>query len=418
MLIERSFRAAHNGQILQKRAVMRNMALRTSEPAWREIALAMRVGVPHIGRVAQGIRDYAAEETDWRFLISPETHDLPPESLKGWHGAGVIAQCNTEEEERVLARIGCPVVNLSGVLRKTRFPRVRNDYRGMGARGGMLLLDRGFRRFGFYGVEDVWYSEEIEAGYRDAIERCGFRVETLRSQSSIKGALRWDHGQEELDGWIRSMQPPFAVMAAHDPRATMVIRACERVGLRVPADVAVVGVNDDAVTCETIRPSLTSIRRNGHEVGRKAAQTLERMISGRDVSDEIIIPDGGVSERDSTQTLVIHHPALAAAVEFVDAHFHLNVGVTQMVESSGRSRRWLEDTFRRELRCSPAEFLKRCRVKAVVQRLSRRERSTLGVLAAQCGFSGTRQLNAAFEGETGLSVKQFVELRSAGERGV
>ena len=373
----------------------------------QEIALAIRVGVPHLGRVAQGIRDYAAANTNWRFLTSPETHDLPPASLKGWHGDGVIAQCNTPEEERILARLGCPVVNISGVLRKTRFSRVINDYRGIGCHGAALLRERGFRRFGFYGMEDIWYSEEIETGFRQTVEGYGFQIKTLRAPSSIGTVARWDHGREDLDAWLRFMKPPFAVMAAHDPRATMVIRACERVGLRVPADVAVIGQNDDAVTCETIRPTLTSIRRNGHEVGKQAAQMLHRLIAGKQTPRQFIVPDEGIRERESTQTLSIDHPALADAVDFVSAHFHTNIGVVQIAAASGQSRRWLEDAFRRELNCSPAEFLQRRRVSAVVRHIREQGRSGLGIVAEKCGFSGTRQLNASFEREMRMSVKRF-----------
>lgn len=79
-----------------------------SNQSRQEIALAIRVGVPHLARVAQGIRDYADSETGWRFLISPETHDLPPASLKSWRGDGVIAQCNTREEVQILADLECP----------------------------------------------------------------------------------------------------------------------------------------------------------------------------------------------------------------------------------------------------------------------------------------------------------------------
>ncbi len=374
-----------------------------------EVALAIRVGVPHLGRVAQGIRDFADAETDWRFLISPETHDLPPRSLEGWRGSGVIAQCNTPEEVRILSGLNCPVVNISGALRETPFPRVINDYREIGRRAAEFIRERGFRRFGFYGVADVWFSAEIEAGFCEAVAEQGLSSEILHSASTMEAVPRWDHGQEELEEWLLSLQPPFAVMAAHDPRATMVIRACERVGLRVPSDVAVIGVNDDTITCETSRPTLTSIRRSGHLVGRLAAEILYRLMRGDAVEQESIVMPGRFMERESTRTLAIDHPALAMAVEFVRGNFHEQVGVEQIVAASGQSRRWLEEAFRRELSCSPAGFLKRERVKTCQRAIRSKPAIGRGELAAKCGFSGTRQLNAVFERETGMSVKAFQE---------
>ena len=380
----------------------------SSQQNRHEVALAIRVGVPHLGRVAQGIRDFADERTDWRFLISPETHDLPPSSLEGWRGIGVIAQCNTMEEVRILSELGCPIVNISGALRETPFPRVRNDYREIGRRAALFLRERGFRRFGFYGVAGVWYSAEIEAGFCEAITGQGYSFETLQSASTMEAVPRWDDGQEALEEWLRSQEVPFAVMAAHDPRATMVVRACERVGLRVPADVAVIGVNDDTVTCETSRPTLTSIRRSGQVVGRLAAETLLKQIHGERVDHETIVAPGRFMERESTRTLAIDHPGLALAVDFVATHFQSPVGVDQIVAVCGQSRRWLEEAFRRELDCSPAEFLKRRRVRAAREILSARPKIGLGELAALCGFSGTRQLKAVFERETGSGIKVSV----------
>lgn len=374
-----------------------------------EIALAIRVGVPHLGRVAQGIRDFANRETNWRFLISPETHDLPPLSLKGWKGDGVIAQCNTREEEQVLAGLNCPVVNISGALEETRFPRVRNDYREIGRNGATFLRERGFRRFGFYGVEDVWYSREIETGFRYAIGLLGFDVNALRSPSSIDGLPRWDHGQEELEEWLLSMQPPFAVMAAHDPRATMVIRACERVGLKVPGDVAVLGVNDDTITCETCFPSLSSIRRNGHEVGEHAAEMLHRLIQASAAASEIVIVPETVTERDSTKTLAIDHPSLGSAIRYINTHYGSPLSIGQIAEAADKSRRWLEETFRQELNCTPAEFLSKTRVGMAQKLFEESPASGLGTVAASCGFSGTRQMNSAFKRELGFTAREYSE---------
>ena len=380
---------------------------RQSKPAPREVALAIRLGIPHLERVAHGIRQYARTRTSWRFLVSPETHDLPPAALKGWSGDGVIALCNTDSDERVLRSLRCPVVNISGALRTTKFPRVRNDYREIGRMGAAFLRGRGFRRFGFYGVEDVWYSEQIEAGFREFADELKFPVEVLHSANTMEGVVRWDEGQEDLERWLLSLAPPFAVMAAHDPRAAMVIRGCERVRLNVPRDVAVLGVNEDTVTCETCHPSLTSIERNGFEVGWRAAETLDKLMRGKRVPEELVIPPGKVCERESCRTLAVDSPELAEAIRFVESHCRKPLGVEQIAAACGRSRRWLEEAFRRELNCSPADFLRRQRVQLALRRLAEEPGVPLGVLAQECGFSGTRQLNAAFKREQGKAVREL-----------
>lgn len=374
----------------------------------REVALAVRVGVPHLERVADGIRQYAEKRARWRFLINPETHDLQPASLKGWKGDGVIALCNTSADQRVLKTLKCPVVNISGAHRQSVFPRVRNDYREIGKRGGEYLRSRGFRRFGFYGVEDLWYSDEIEIGLAEFAAANQIPVTSLHAENPLEGIPRWNRGQDELEKWLRRMEPPFAVLAAHDPRAAIVIRACEHIGLEVPRDVAVIGVNDDTVTCETCRPRLTSIDRNGFAVGWRAALTLDRMMRGQSVASEYVIDPGEARERESTKALAVERAELAAAIKFVETRLHASIGVDQIADACGKSRRWLEDAFRSELNCSPSEFLQRNRVGAAVAALDSSENPTLSQLAHGCGFSGSRQLNAAFRVVHGCTAKEYL----------
>ena len=381
-----------------------------------EIALAIQVGVPHLERVAQGIRDYARTQPSWRFLLNPETHHLQPTALKGWRGDGVIALCNTQEDVEVLESLDCPVLNISGVLRDTPFPRVRNNYSELGRMAARFFRERGYRRLGFYGMKDVWYSEEIERGFREVIESQGLELQTHLGSSSLQQSPSWNHGQDELESWLASFTPPFSILAAHDPRAAMVVRACERNGLHLPSDAGVLGINDDTITCETCRPQLSSIDRNSRELGWTVAMTLDQMIRGETVRDEIIIPPGDLHERKSTGAIVTEHPALTAAVQFAGSHYAEPINVDQMASAAGRSRRWLEEAFRRELDRSPAEFLQRVRVDAATIRLEQEPSLNLGLLAADCGFSGTRQLNAAFLRLHGLSVRPYVnEQRSSPE---
>lgn len=230
---------------------------------------------------------------------------------------------------------------------------------------------------------------------------------SLHAENPIEGITRWNRGQDELERWLTQLEPPFAVMAAHDPRAAIVTRACESIGLRVPRDVAVLGVNDDTVTCETCHPQLTSIDRNGFEVGWRAAITLDRLIQGQTVDAEYVIASGSIRERESTNALAVERPELMAALNYIENRHRGAIGVEQIADACGKSRRWLEEAFRRELNCSPSDFLQRRRVQSVVEKIRTGANSTVSRLAQECGFSGGRQLNATFLRIQGQTVKSF-----------
>lgn len=360
-----------------------------------EIALAFNVGVTHLERVVRGIRDYAKRHTDWRFLISPETHYLAPAALKGWQGDGVIALANQPEDVSVLASLDCPVINLSGASENPGFPRVRPDYFAIGRMAAQHLIERGYRRFGYYGMAGVWYSSCYEHGFSAELALRGFECARLHVASTLSAASRWNTGQKELESWLSSLVPPFAVMAAHDPRAAMILRSCERVGLRVPEDVAVIGVNNDTVACESCQPTLTSIERNDPEIGREAARLLDALIQGEAApSRDRIVPPGAIRERASTDSLGVEHPDLLSALRYAREHFREPIGVADLVRACPRSRRWLEEAFLEQLDCTPRSFLFRLRLKEAQRLLAQHPGLRRSEVARLSGYSGTRQLNA------------------------
>ncbi len=378
-----------------------------------EIALAFNTGIPHLGRVAQGIRDYAQKKLNWRFLISPETQHLSPSSLVGWKGDGVIAVANTPEEIQVLKSLDCPVVNLSGAFEESVFPRVRANYERIGEMAAEYLINRGYRRFGFYGTGDIWYSNRYEVGFQQAVEAKGFSCASLNVKSSLGNGARWDNGQAELELWLSTIEQPFAIMASHDPRAAMVIRACERINLSVPDTIAVMGVNNDIITCESCHPGLTSISRNDLGIGRKSAQLLDKLIEGRPAPEEdIVVEPGEVFERASTDFHGVDDSDLDKAVRFAKAHFRQPIGVENLVSETNRSRRWLEDAFQQHLGCTPSNFIAQLRFREAKQWLAEDPSLSIAELATRCGYSGGRQLNAHFQKILGQSVRDYVRNQS------
>ena len=76
--------------------------------------------------------------------------------------------------------------------------------------------------------------------------------------------------------------------------------------IKVPREIAVLGVDNDPLVCELREPSLSSVSRNDFEVGRQAAILLEKLIRGRAHGDNwvLIAPDGIVA-RQSTSTIAV-----------------------------------------------------------------------------------------------------------------
>ena len=74
--------------------------------------------------------------------------------------------------------------------------------------------------------------------------------------------------------------PPDAIFAANDLMALGAMMACKARGLRIPADVAVMGF-DDIPTDQMVSPALTTVSQFQNELGRRAAELLFERIEGK-----------------------------------------------------------------------------------------------------------------------------------------
>jgi LacI family transcriptional regulator len=379
--------------------------LRSPHP--RRIALAFSIGVPHIEGILRGVVDYARAHGPWHFDFNPETRSVPVASLARWRGDGIIGMIPTVREERRAAGLAVPVVNVSSAPLAQRLPAVIVDNRAVGAMAAAHLLERGFRRFGYYGLADVGYGRDRGIGFAEAVRAAGYPCATFhdRARADEGEPWRWERGR--LHRWLRGLEPPVGLLAVHDYRGRILIDACAAIGLRVPHDVAVIGVDDDEVACEFAEPSLSSVALPGRDIGFQAAALLDRLMKGRPAPPAPIrVPPTTLTPRGSTDVLAIADQATAEAVRFIAGHVE-TATIDAAAERAGLSRRSLELRFRRWLGTTPHDHLTRVRVERARRLLLDPARPKLKEVARRCGFADPRRLNAAFTRLEGISPRAF-----------
>lgn len=393
----------------KKRKVLRTTISGRSKAAReRRVALAFPVGIPVLERVVEGVLEYARGRGGWLVSRAPERLDLSVDWLRHWDGDGAIVVLANRRQASAARRMPMAVVNLGGYLEEPAVPTVAADDLAIGRMAAEHLLERRFSRFGYFGPRGVWYSARRLAGFRGRVAEIGANVDVLWAAGPFEAVRRWADERQELVGWLRGLQAPVGVMAGNDQRALMVLEACGRIGLRVPEDVAVVGVDNDLVACEFSRPALSSIDRDDRAHGRIAAETLEGLMAGRRAPKTLIlVAPRGMVARASTDAMAIEDREVADAVRQAREQIGERFGVERMVETSGLSRRTFEVRFRRSLGCAPHEFLSRMRVERAMGLLRGRPKVPLTRIAADCGFGDARRLRVVFLRLTGVSAAGY-----------
>jgi len=386
----------------------------------RQVALAYPLAVPWTALFARGVLDYAEEHGGWSLTASPSwtaEEAVTLESLKGWPGDGIIATITNREELRAAKRLGKPVVNISGALRDACLPRVMPDHYRMGQMAAEHLLQRGLSRFACYGIEGPWLAQLRCRGFVDRLEQAGFPCDVLEVRPPTRRQQPWHERLAPLKAWLQRLRPPVGLLAVQDHPARIVMDMCQRLGLAIPHDVAVIGMDNDPTVCEYCRPTLSSVSRNAWRVGYETAALLEQLMQGRTPQQqEILLAPDGIVARQSTETIAMEDPHVATAAQFIHDHLGEPFNAARVVQAASVSRRQLEIRFRQSLGCSLYEYLCRQRVERSKRLLAAAVRPKLHKVACECGFSGAERFRLVFKRLTGCTPLQYRQECLAGRR--
>ncbi|MCG8509876.1 MAG: XylR family transcriptional regulator, partial [Rhodospirillales bacterium] len=285
------------------------------------IALALPGRIALFERTLQGIMKYARQRGGWIFAMNPEQRHDTMSDLSGWRGDGAIALIDTAAEERAALALGIPIVNISSVLTSSKLPRVVVDNYAIGTLAADHLLECGFSRFAYYGLRRIYFSSQRGQGFADRLARFSRTAEVFEDVSTFTGRARWHLKLDRLSEWLSELDKPCGVFACTDQRARLVLETAAELGLNVPDELAVLGVDNEQVTCEFSSPTITSIARNDEAAGYEAAALLDKLMQGGSPPQEqIVIPPESVVKRQSTNVLAVENAHLKSVVDYVQEH--------------------------------------------------------------------------------------------------
>ncbi|NJL70306.1 MAG: substrate-binding domain-containing protein [Candidatus Competibacteraceae bacterium] len=363
-----------------------------------------------VGRgIIRGAGLFAFPSRHWAFhLRHPLASEMPV--IRRLKPDGIIAQVADEELAECLHRWrGGPVVNVSGVLRETRFPSVGFDNRAVGRMAAEYFANRGFRHFAYLGQRDRENSDEREAGFREALREREMDAAslTIKRPAGLNAVAQWDESDRELHPWLQKLPRPLALLAHNDIFAADALRVCSALGIAVPQEIAILGVGSDPIICRLGFPPLSSVALPCEEVGIRAAEMLAGLLEGKTPAcDPELLQPQNVVTRQSSDVFAVDDPAVAAALRHIHLHADGPLDVAAVVLQSGVNRRTLERRFSALLRHSLAQEIVRVRLDRARDLLTATDLS-LEKVAETVGFSSAVRLAEVFRRELNLSPGQY-----------
>lgn len=350
----------------------------------------------------EGVVRYANEHCRaWSYMLAPESNSISICQLAGWPGHGVIAALNTAAEARCAKSFPIPVVNISSALQKSPVARSMVDNHAIGLIAAEHFLERGYENYAFYGMNRIAYSQRRLAGFAESLALHGLKpaVHLAAPTFTIQGS-HWLEQQGKLTTWLQHLPLPVAIFAASDARARQVLNSCQQLQLRVPDQVAVLGVDDQQIICEHYHPTISSIARNSVREGYEAARLLDSLLEGGQTThEEVLVAPLSVVKRESTDTVAVKDERLRDAVVYFQENIEVPVTVAQICRHTGVSRRWLEYAFREQLGISPFLYIRRQRLLHAKKLLREEQRTPIKAIARRTGYASANQLAKAFRSE-------------------
>ena len=353
----------------------------------------------------QGIADYSRLHGTWSFYWEPRGLETVVPKLRDWRPDGIIMRDYRPLDDTVAK--GVPTISIGHASDQVPdVVSVVSDSEAIAEMAAVHLLGSGLRHFAFCGCDDKPWSVRRRNQFLAHIEKLGFDVSCYLPPAD-PASLNWESEMPYLVNWLKGVPRPAGLMACNDDRAEQVIEACKIAGIRVPDDIAIVGVDNDELVCSLSDPPLSSVELNFRRAGFESAEALDILMSGRPApSFTIPVSPTRVVTRRSTEILAVDDPALVRALRYIRQSPRNPLSVTEVARAAAVSRRVLEKRFRERLGRSVLREIRQVRTDHIARLLIETDLSVQEI-GVEMGFTGIEHVGRYFREMKGMSPLAF-----------
>ena len=378
----------------------------------RTILIINRAGNPFVSRMwLRGVARYA-RTTNWQIetvtvLFDDEVEQRKVrESIRLYRPDGVISATVGGLTNGVLAKIPHVWMDAPAARISAGDSLIWHDGAATGEMAAQEFHRLGFRHCAAIGERPnrTWSKLRIESFARQVRRQGG----TLCKMSLREEPTDKVKSLAAIEPWLRKVPTPCGLFAVNDQIASVILSAARRIGLRVPEDLAVIGVDNDEDICTLSSPPLSSFATDWEKGGFMVAEALDRLMDNpmagpiRASFGEL----GLIRRASSSHSPTRVDPRVAEASAYIRKHACEGIGVDDVVRQMGCSRslammRYLKATGR-----SIFAEIREAQFAQVLVLLSRRD-IQIGAIADRCGWKSPVALRTYFEKRLGMTMREW-----------
>lgn len=364
-------------------------------------------------QLCEGIVRFMQTRNDWT-LNMLEWEDLHSANrLRKFDG--FIARIINDKVAQTFRQVNRPVIDVYVSRERMGVGTADQQPRLIGQMAVRHFIEHKFNRFAFFGHEGKRYSDLRRDAFVHCLKLNHFSCNVYQAPPSVlkdfdevvlrKEIYRVGRERKSIVSWLSTLEKPIAVFCSHDLRAYQLCAICRDVGIRVPSDVAILGVDNDSLVCNFTEPTLSSIDPNAEGIGYAAAEELDRLFSGRAPRDRLIAP-GCLIERASTKTYPVNPPWLSDALVLIKGSVARRLTASDVYKHVGKSHTLVNKAFRDVLHTTITREISDARI-GEAKRLLRTSRLPISNVAKLSGFASIEYFTNAFSSAVGESPAAY-----------
>lgn len=255
--------------------------------------------------------------------------------------------CILEFAENIsdLAKMNIPVIQITSAGRYQNIPTVIGDYESDAIMAADYFSRKGFKNIAFFGIKGLIWSDDRQSSLEKCAAESGLGFYSFLLKGNEADVL--SHNFNELIAWLRQIPKPIGILCCNDDFGQILVNSCSLAGIKVPYEIAVLGIDNDELICNICYPNLSSIARNHQNTANAVCSMLSDMMNGMDRKGEVIITEAlEIIERSSTDTLATADKEVSKAIAYISGNLHKAIDVNAVAAYSGVSPKVLNRKFK------------------------------------------------------------------------
>ena len=360
----------------------------------------------HDRKLLRGIMRYSKENGPWLFYrllpdyrFSSGCEEKAIEFAKSWKADAIMGRWN-DSKLHLLDELDIPVVLQNNRSRSDVFSNISGDYDTTGRLAAQYFRNKLYTEYAFYGIKDIVWSEERCEGYRSEVEKFKGHFYSYMEQVG-------EDNREMTVEWLMNLPKPIAVFCCDDAHALFLTETCKISGIRVPEDVAILGVDDDDLLCHISDPTLSSIQMDVENGGYMTCKLLhEQLKSGSRKPFNVNITPLRIHERKSTSVWNITDSQVLRLIEVIENDYSRDLKMDELLQTVSLSRRSIEMRFKKVMGVTIYQYLLKVRVEHLAYLLVTTDRPYIDIVY-DVGFRDYNNVSRIFRKFKGCSPQEW-----------